>query len=180
MVSTLSALASAYFNRNLEVFLPDKMDSPFPTFDSRVWAVPNQTEAANCFLWRVQDAVKNSVSMAAQQYYSHNELLHKHSGEMQEMLFQKGVNWNDYPPHFKEGVFVQRHDVYRTFSSSELLNLPEHHIAHKNPELQYRRSEVRVLLCPPFNKVVNREGVIFRGEAPKTEREDSVYEEVIP
>lgn len=32
----------------------------------------------------------------------------KSSSQMQELLFQKGVNWNDYPAFFKRGTFVLR------------------------------------------------------------------------
>jgi len=73
-------------------------------FDARVFTIPDPVEVANYFLWRQRDAVRNSVSMAAQAYFSHSEL-HCHSGnQMQEKLWkEKGVNWNDYPDRAKRG-----------------------------------------------------------------------------
>lgn len=73
-------------------------------FDARVFTLPNVTEVGNYFLWRQRDAVRNSVSMAAQARFSHRELYGKNSGEMQEMLhFHYGINWNDYPDTCKRG-----------------------------------------------------------------------------
>ena len=55
------------------------------------------TDAADVFVWREDDATKNSITMAAGAHYSDRELDGKNSGVKQEMLWQKGVNWNDFP-----------------------------------------------------------------------------------
>ncbi|MBF0315293.1 MAG: hypothetical protein HQK52_17870 [Oligoflexia bacterium] len=52
--------------------------------------------------------MQNMDNMAAQELYSHKELNGKSCSEMQEMIFQKGVNWNDYPVGFKRGRFVTK------------------------------------------------------------------------
>jgi len=137
-----------------------------PTFDARVWSVPNRTEGANVFVWREWDATKNSISMAAQEYYSHRELHGKHGGEMQELLFQKGINWNDYPAFFKRGTYVQRRKTVRPFTTTELDLLPPKHEARANPGLLVERSDVVVLDLPPITTIKNREAVIFGGEQP--------------
>src|SRR5581483_5540743 len=103
-----------------------------PMFDARVWNVPSQDEAANYFLWRERDARKNSVAMAAQSVCSHRELQNKNGSDMQEMLFQRGINWNDYPPQFKRGTFVRRKLVERPFTAAELEKLPAGHEARGN------------------------------------------------
>jgi tRNA(His) 5'-end guanylyltransferase len=41
--------------------------------------------------------------MAAQSVYSHKELHGKNTDDLQEMLFQKGINWNNYPSAAKRG-----------------------------------------------------------------------------
>ena len=71
LVSVSASMATALFNQRSAEQFPDK---PLAFFDSRVWTVPNLTEAANAFLWREIDATKNSVSMAARHYYSHKKL----------------------------------------------------------------------------------------------------------
>lgn len=166
MLSTLAAEASVWFNRRLPDYLPAEFGARLPTFDCRVWNVPNLDEGANAFLWRELDATKNSVSMAARHYYAHGELMHRSSSEMQEMLFQKGVNWNDYPSFFKRGTYLQRRKVERAFTTEELEKLPPKHEARRNPELVVERTEVAVLDLPPLNKVSNRAAVIFLGESP--------------
>lgn len=165
MTSQLAALATLYFNDHLPDFLPGYAER-LPTFDARVWNTPTLDEAANVFLWREQDAVKNSISMAARHYYSHKELMDKHAGDMQEMLHQKGVNWNDYPAFFKRGTYIQRKHVLRKFSVDELEKLPPLHEARKNPDLQIMRAEYQKLELPPLGRIINRTGVLFFGAAP--------------
>lgn len=76
-------------------------------FDSRVITLPEH-EVVNYFIWRQQDATRNSISMAAQALYSSKQLHGKNSAIMQDMIFQKGVNWNDYPAGFKRGRVVTK------------------------------------------------------------------------
>lgn len=76
-------------------------------FDSRVFNIPKE-EVCNYFIWRQQDASRNSVSMVASSKFSHKQLHCKSVNEMQEMLFQeKGINWrNDYPTYEKRGACI--------------------------------------------------------------------------
>lgn len=167
MTSILSSMATARFNAGLAEAIPEKKGE-LALFDCRVWAVPSKDEAANTLLWRERDASKNSVSMAARALYSHAQLQDKSSSEMQEMLFQKGVNWNDYPAFFKRGTFLLRRSSERKFTEEELAVLPPKHAAKANPDLLVSRSEVRAVEMPSFGKVLNRVGVLFDGEAPLT------------
>lgn len=172
MTSVLAAKCSVFFNRRLAGRLTEKDDDvrggDGPVFDCRVWQVPTLEEAANTFLWRELDATKNSVSMAAQCHYSHAELMGKSGREKQDMLFKKGVNWNDFPAFFKRGVYVQRRAVKSKLTAAELDSLPPLHNARKNPDLEFERTEYRTLDLPPLNRVKTRVGVIFFGEDPIT------------
>jgi len=165
MVSILSSMATAYFNGHISEYIPEKKNR-LALFDSRAWQVPTLEEAANTFLWRELDATKNSISMAARCYYSHKALYKKKGAEMQEMLWQKGINWNDYPAFFKRGTFIQKHRVYRKFTTEEMEKLPEKHEARKNPDLKVERATFRFLDMPPFSRVTNRVDVIFYGAEP--------------
>ena len=78
------------------------------TFDARFWTVPSAIEVYNYFLWRQRDAEKNSISAAAQSVYSHKELENMNGLNKQEMLFQKGINWNNYPSGQKRGRFIEK------------------------------------------------------------------------
>jgi len=79
-------------------------------FDARVFTISDPVEVANYFLWRQRDAVRNSISMAAQAHFPHERLHGVNGGGMQELLWSEaGVNWNDYPDGCKRGrVAVRR------------------------------------------------------------------------
>ena len=170
MVGDIAVCASLTFNDLIKEGLPEKAHLR-PRFDCRVWNVPNKMEAANTILWREQDATKNSISMAASHYYSHNKLQNKNGSEKQDMLMDKGVNWNDYPSFFKRGVFVRRESVLRKYDINELENLPKKHAARTNPDLEVERQQVSVLYMPPFSKVTNRVEVIFDKARPDVSEE---------
>ena len=166
LTSILASMATGFFNAHLGAELPEKAGA-VALFDCRVWAVPTKDEAANVILWRELDATKNSVSMAARAYYPSAELHSRSNAEMHELLFQKGVNWNDYPPFFKRGTFLFRRVVERKFTADELEELPPRHAARTNPELIVTRHELRAEELPPFGRVINRVEVLFAGEEPR-------------
>ncbi len=82
-------------------------------FDARTFTIPSKTEVANYCIWRQVDTVRNSISSVAQSLYSAKELHGKNTSDMQEMIFQKGINWNDYDPKYKRGrfIFKQNYEV---------------------------------------------------------------------
>lgn len=165
MTSQLAAQTTLIFYRAVLERMP-KYAERLPTFDARVWNVPTRLEGTNVFLWREWDATKNSVSMAAAAYYSHKQLHGKNGSDKQEMLFQKGVNWNDYPTFFKRGTYIQRRTVRIPFSAEELDKLPPKHEARANPALTVERQVCTVLDMPPLGMIANREAVIFDGVEP--------------
>jgi len=165
MIGDLAAMASVYFNRELGKYLPEKVDK-MPRFDARVYNVPTLEEAVNSFIWREMDATKNSITMAASEYYSHKELMGKNGSVKQEMLFQKGVNWNDYPSFFKRGTYIQRKRLLKPFTSEEIEKLPAKHNARKDPNFMVERWVVDKVDMPPILKVINKVEVIIYGEDP--------------
>lgn len=80
------------------------------TFDSRAFIIPHD-EVVNYFIWRQQDAVRNSVQMVAQSLYSHRELMNKNTSELQDMMMEKGVNWNNCSVPQKRGVCIVRKEI---------------------------------------------------------------------
>lgn len=166
LCSVLASMATAKFNHLCAVSVyGDRARKMLPAFDCRVFQLPNRVEAANAFLWREKDATKNAISMAARSFYSHNALHGKSSSEMQEMIFQKGQNFNDYPPFFKRGTFVRRITEERPFTLEELEAIPEKH--RPTPETLVMRSRVIELDMPIFTTVLNRDAVIFDGAEPQ-------------
>ena len=167
ITSVISGIATAKFNHLIQELIPEKKDQ-LPAFDCRAWNVPNKVEAANVLLWREMDATRNSISMAARSVYSHKQLENKNCSDMQEMMHQKGINWNDYPSFFKRGVFLKKEVIERLWTLEELNRIPEKHRPDPNEEII--RSIVKELEMPPFSKVTNRVGVVFEGEQPRSEK----------
>lgn len=170
MVSDLSAFTSIHFHKLVAESIPEKrvqIGEKTTRFDARVFSAPTPDEAANYFRWRELDATRNSISMAAHDNYSPSEVFGKSSSEQQEMLFKKGINWNDYPVFFKRGVFAQRHAVVRPFTDDEIELLPEHHPARADRSMVITRSEITTRdLAKPFSKMVNPVSFLFTGENP--------------
>lgn len=78
-------------NKNSVIDLIMKSDAKF---DARSWPISDPWEVYNTFLWRQNDATRNSLQMIAQSLYSHKELHGKKQADLQEMIFQKGQNFN--------------------------------------------------------------------------------------
>jgi tRNA(His) guanylyltransferase len=77
-------------------------------FDSRVFIIPETAEVANYFLWRCQDASRNSLQMLARSLYSHNELEGKNSSQLHDLIHTKGDNWNNLAPKYKRGRLIAK------------------------------------------------------------------------
>ena len=72
-------------------------------FDARVFNIPKD-EVCNLLYWRQLDAVRNSILMVGQHYFSHLELHKKSCKEVQEMLtYGRGIDWSFYPTSCKRG-----------------------------------------------------------------------------
>ncbi len=112
VVSVAAALAASTFTFNsASVFGSLRQVA----FDARAFVLPEH-EVTNYFVWRQQDASRNSVQMLARSHFSHKECEGKSCAEMQEMLFQKkGVNWNDTPDGLKRGRIVVRRKQTHTY-----------------------------------------------------------------
>jgi tRNA(His) guanylyltransferase len=119
MVSISAAMASSIFT-TLTPALFDGTVKPVQ-FDSRAFVLP-ESEVNNYFLWRQQDATRNSVQMLARSLYSHKECSNKNGSELQEMCFQKGHNWNDLPTTYKRGRCIVK-NVSVTFDAQTNTNI---------------------------------------------------------
>jgi tRNA(His) guanylyltransferase len=127
IVSVAASMATAKFNqlrtiRQLTYNVGfNYADMKLAEFDARTFTIPSKTEVINYFIWRQIDTVRNSISSAAQSVLSHKELNNKNTNQMQEMLFQKGINWNDYAPKQKRGRFIFK-QTYEKAPDGDMLN----------------------------------------------------------
>ena len=105
IVSISSSIATYGFN----VFWREQHGWSYGVFDSRAFNIP-KSEVKNYFIWRQKDWERNSLQMLAQAHYSHKELHKKNKSDMHEMLHEKGINWADLEPKWKNGTFLFKDD----------------------------------------------------------------------
>jgi tRNA(His) 5'-end guanylyltransferase len=105
MCSIAASIATANFNDEFKrVVGMDKL----ALFDARVFTIPEVEEVVNYFVWRQQDFTRNSVQMVARSLYSHKECENKNNSDLQDMIHEKGQNWNDYLILQKRGSCIKR------------------------------------------------------------------------
>jgi len=98
MSSIAAAVTSVTFSKEMGVSA---------VFDCRAFSIPKE-EVVNNLVWRQQDWVRNSISMLAQSLFSHKELHQKKQPDMHEMLYEKGINWNNCIDWEKNGTVIMR------------------------------------------------------------------------
>jgi tRNA(His) 5'-end guanylyltransferase len=127
IVSVSASIATAAFNYAIDRRYLDYVDggkdrSKFMSksgnrksnalFDSRCFVISDPIEVRNYLVWRQQDATRNAINMVGQSMYSHKQLHGKNVNEVQEMIFRKGKNFNDYPDGFKRGRVILQTNTY--------------------------------------------------------------------
>ena len=90
------------------------------TFDCRIVPLPNKDRVADYFVWRQEDSHRNSLNAhcywalrkeGEDQNLATMELEGKSVAYKNELLFQKGINYNDLPSWQKRGIGVYFQDV---------------------------------------------------------------------
>lgn len=99
IVSVAASVCTRAFNDIIGV-----MGAGGALFDCRAFTIPDPVEVVNYFIWRQQDATRNSIQGLAQAHFSAKQLHGVNNEQAQEMLFrEKGINWNDRPSGDKRG-----------------------------------------------------------------------------
>jgi tRNA(His) 5'-end guanylyltransferase len=111
MTSVSAGMASAVFTSLSGRIFGGPVE--IATFDSRVFVLPKE-EVCNYFIWRQQDATRNSVQMLARSLYKHEDCNNKNTSQLQELCFQKGINWNYCPPSDKRGRCIVKTKKVKT------------------------------------------------------------------
>jgi tRNA(His) 5'-end guanylyltransferase len=112
IVSSAAAIATEAFNEYMDKMNISTFDNKRKRarFDARTFNLPTQ-EVNNCFIWRQQDAVRNSKQSIGHAHFSHKELMHKSTEKIVGMLLENGVVWDDLPAHYQRGICVKK-EVY--------------------------------------------------------------------
>lgn len=107
MVSVSAAMATLAFNKNIVKSYPNKEG----VFDSRAFIIPKE-EVCNYFLWRQNDATRNSVQMLARANFSHKSLDGLNNSQVQDkLILEKKINWNDEATYKKWGSCIRKSDM---------------------------------------------------------------------
>lgn len=116
MASIAASTATAHFNRLLSDMVHGTYSPirPMAMFDARVFTIPDITEVENYFIWRQNDASRNSVQMAARAVFSHKECTDKTCPQLQDMLMEKNINWNNYTSGEKRGRLIIKQQIEMT------------------------------------------------------------------
>ena len=103
----IEAANTAPFTTDENSYIMTILDKRFKaTFDSRAFIIPKD-EVCNYFIWRQQDATRNSIQSLAQANFPHKELNGLNSSKLQDkLMLEKSINWNDLSVPCKRGVCV--------------------------------------------------------------------------
>lgn len=111
--SVIASMVTAHFNFEVAQYWQNVCCSnltfggKLAYFDARAFNLSKE-EVVNYFIWRQQDASRNSVQMLGSNYFSVSELHCKNNKQVQEMLLlQKNINWNDLPTWQKRGTCIK-------------------------------------------------------------------------
>lgn len=109
IVSVTSSIATASFNYHSHFTYQAQTPQWFgdlALFDSRVFNLPKE-EVVNYFIWRQQDAMRNSVQQLGRFYFSQKEMHGKTNSHVQDMLMDTyKVNWSELSTWKKRGACV--------------------------------------------------------------------------
>ena len=125
VASTAAGLATCFFNqelaKNINAFVNGRKESEMTSeelkylerirraqekgavFDGRCFNVP-QDMVFDRIMGRQIDAIKNSISVTGQTYFSQNELNKKSTKEIVEMLKEKNIMWEEFPVEHQRGA----------------------------------------------------------------------------
>lgn len=101
MASVAASYATGFFNKQLS----EEYSTAF--FDARIFNVPKE-DVVNYFIWRQNDAVRNSVQMLARAYFSHRALQGMHNDLIKAKLLEIGVDWSKCLGREKRGSCVYK------------------------------------------------------------------------
>jgi len=90
-------------------------------FDARAFNIP-ESEVCNYFIWRQQDAIRNSVEAVGQANFSQKELHGKSCKVIKEMLLEnKNLNWDSILTRYQRGICVRKVETEDIINGNKVL-----------------------------------------------------------
>ena len=115
--SVSASMATLFFNKYWQKNITKTTDKEYyevlkkkselgAYFDARAFNLPKE-EVANYFIWRQNDATRNSIQSLAQANFSQKQIHSLNNSQLQDKLHEeKGINWNDCKKVEKRGSCV--------------------------------------------------------------------------
>lgn len=130
IVSVSASMAATFFQQNIrrcifdnaiytmqdETIMLEQDNKKFKSaenayFDSRAFNLPKE-EVCNYFIWRQQDAIRNSIQGLAQSMFSQKQLHGINCNDLKEKLLEeKGVNWDLIEVFKQRGTCIIKEEV---------------------------------------------------------------------
>lgn len=83
-------------------------------FDSRAFTLPKE-EVVNCFIWRQEDCIRNSIQMLGRANFSHKKLDGLNTLEIKNLLKDElNIDWEELSPYSKRGAIIYKHEFFNT------------------------------------------------------------------
>lgn len=160
LVSNLASYATSVFVCRIRPFIVDRlMKGDYPSFDCRVFQVPNLFELANLFIWRQNDCMRGCLNQYAQQFFSHKALQDKSGAERLQMCLDAGHDYaNNVADVFKYGYFCHR-ELYAA-------EIPEQFRDNSNKTTVLRSRIGKEIINFPISKVLNKVEFLFCDAEP--------------
>lgn len=105
IASVSASMATSEFNKQLHIAGEVRLSNAL--FDSRVFSLP-MNELENLIVWRFKDCVRNSIQGLAQVNIPHKQLQGVSALKQKQMLFDKEIDWNDWPEAYKYGKLAYK------------------------------------------------------------------------
>ncbi len=114
IVSVAASIFTGEFNNKyapLKDMCSEYINATPAAFDARLFVLPDITEVNNYFVWRQQDAIRNSVQQFGRATFSHSQLDEKSCPEIIQMLADNGVDYYSEASWKRRGLVVTRHEM---------------------------------------------------------------------
>lgn len=132
-----------------------------PSFDCRVYQVPDLMELANCFVWRQNDCIRGAINQYAQQFFSHKQLEGKSQKERLEMC-EKDEHFFDNESHWVKMC-------YFLLKNTALVDMPDEfkkfHPENKSGKIV--RTTFVSPYVPELTKIKNKVEYLFESATPE-------------
>lgn len=157
LLTVVASLTSVAFMKALDanIFLAGTSDR-LPHFDARLVDVFGDEstieDILHSVMWRENDAMRNSIAMAAQSMFSHKELQGANVAKQVEMMATKDVIWGALPARQRRGTYLKMVTEERVLTEEERARIPED--VRPDEGTTFKRSTIKEFFfedwaCPP-------------------------------